>query len=186
MDGQEERPIKKARVILSAAGVFLAVGVLWVPAASAEEGGAALWPMDIPEKVGEIPTDPVEFYRWVIVDRARSSLKRVQDSEDGLIYGAASEDANVAWIFACASPARPLDARRTVDTALLRTLTRLNIRRTRTASIHRCPRFCPGQSGFLSPAHPPAGARASGSCPAPRRASATRRRAGPECGTPPA
>jgi len=94
--------MKSAGVVLLVAVVLLVMGAPWSGAAGSEESGAALWPMDIPEKVGEIPTDPVGFCRWVIVDRARDSLKRVQDSQDGLIYGAAAEDANVAWILACA------------------------------------------------------------------------------------
>ena len=94
--------MKKGYAVMSAAVVLLAVGALCSPAACAGESDDRLWPMAIPEKVGEIPTDPVAFYQWVVVDRARNSLERVQSSKDGLIYGAAAEDANVAWIFACA------------------------------------------------------------------------------------
>lgn len=65
-------------------------------------GGRQLWPMEIPDVVGEVPTGPVEFYRWVIVDRARSCLRRIRKSEDGLIYGASPEDANMAWVMAAA------------------------------------------------------------------------------------
>jgi len=68
------------------------------PFMSARKEGEQLYP----EKIGEVPTDPVGFYRWVIADRARGALPRIRNSSDGLIYGAGAEDANVAWLLAFA------------------------------------------------------------------------------------
>jgi hypothetical protein len=87
----------------------LVVGLLVLPsaadsatAAAGEPADPQLWPMPIPEQVGDIPTSPLDFYRWIVVERARQALRRVETSEDGLAYGASAEDANMAWVMASA------------------------------------------------------------------------------------
>lgn len=94
--------MNRACAVLCFAGLFAILGRCTGSTAAAETETPEPWPMQIPERAGDVPTDPVEFYRWVVTERARAALKRIEDSEDGLIYGAAAEDANVAWLMATA------------------------------------------------------------------------------------
>ncbi|NQT17163.1 MAG: hypothetical protein HQ582_30700 [Planctomycetes bacterium] len=62
----------------------------------------ALRPLDIPDAVDGVPTDPVEFCQWIITSRTRAAMQALRASEDGAKYGFSHSDAYLAWIMASA------------------------------------------------------------------------------------
>ena len=86
-------------------GVVPCLVVLGVCSASCVVGAETTgtpWPLDVPETVEGVPTDPAEFCKWIITSRTRAAVEALRASEDGAKYGLSHSDAYLAWIMASA------------------------------------------------------------------------------------
>jgi len=81
---------------------LVVLGVCSASCVAGAETSGTPWPLDFPETVDGVPTDPVEFCKWIITSRTRAAVEALRASEDGAKYGLSHSDAYLAWIMASA------------------------------------------------------------------------------------